>query len=270
MSSTAPATPHDSRGAGEFILDCLDAVTDALPGARIEARLDSAFFSDEIVSILSQRGVEFSISAPFDRLAELKARIAQRKRWHPIDDDVAFFEERWKPKAWAKPFRFIFLRQTRHFADKGPIQLDLFVPYETGRELKVIVTNKTTTAASVLAFHNGRGSQEAVFADLKGDCHMDYVAVRRLHGNQTYLLAALLAHNLNRELQMSTRAPERRTNEKRCALWAFQTLATLRRTLVQRAGRLSRPKGRLTLTISANDEVQRDLLALLDALPNAA
>jgi hypothetical protein len=33
-----------------------------------------------------------------------------------------------------------------------------------------------------------------VFADLKGDCHMAYVAVRRLHGNQTYLLAALLAH----------------------------------------------------------------------------
>jgi hypothetical protein len=48
--------------------------------------------------------------------------------------------------------------------------------------------------------------------------HMDYVDVRRLHGNQTYLLAALLGHNLNRELQMSTRVPERRTNEKRCAL----------------------------------------------------
>ena len=88
-----------------------------------------------------------------------------------------------------RPFRFIFIRQQRHFADKGPVQLDLFVPYETGHEFKVIVTNKTTAAASVIAFHHGRGSQEAVFADLKGDCHMAYVAVRRLHGNQTYLLA---------------------------------------------------------------------------------
>jgi len=265
-----PGNAHDSRGAGEFILDCLDAVTRALPGIRIEARLDAAFFSDQIVSILTHHDVEFSISAPFDRLSELKARIERRKRWHPINDDVAFFEEAWKPKAWARPLRFVFLRQTRHFADKAPVQLDLFVPYETGREFKVIVTNKTTTAANVLAFHNGRGSQEAVFADLKGDCHMDYVAVRRLHGNQTYLLAALLAHNLNRELQMITRPPERRTTEKRSALWSFQTLATLRRTYVQRAGRLTRPKGRLTLTMSASDEIQRELLALLDALPDAA
>jgi len=265
-----PGNAHDSRGAGAFILDCLDAVTRALPGVRIEARLDAAFFSDEIVSILAHSGVEFSISAPFDRLSELKARIEKRKRWHPINDDVAVFEERWKPKAWAAPFRFIFIRQQRHFADKGPVQLDLFVPYETGHEFKVIVTNKTTTAASVITFHHGRGSQEAVFADLKGDCHMAYVAVRRLHGNQTYLLAALLAHNLNRELQMITRPAERRTTGKRPALWAFQTLATFRRSFVQRAGRLTRPNGRLTLTMSASDEVQRDLLALLAALPDAA
>jgi hypothetical protein len=224
-----PGNAHDSRGAGEFILDCLDAVTGALPGARIEARLDSAFFSDEIVSILSQRGVEFSISAPFDRLAELKARIAQRKRWRLASEEVGYFEERWKPKAWAVPFRFVFIRQRRHVADKGPVQLDLFVPYETGQEFKVIVTNKTIAAPSLLAFHNGRGSQEAVFGDLKTDCQMDYVAVRRLHGNQTYLLAALLAHNLNRELQMRTRQPERRTTSGRAPLWVFQTLATVRR-----------------------------------------
>ncbi len=99
---------------------------------------------------------------------------------------------------------------------------------------------------------------------------MGYVAVRRLHGNQTYLLAALLAHSLNRELQMVTRPPERRTTGTRPALWAFQTLATIRRTLVQRAGRLTRPNGRLTLTMSANEEVQHELLTLLAARPEAA
>lgn len=69
---------------------------------------------------------------------------------------------------------------------------------------------------------------------------------------------------------MVTRAPERFTTAKRPALWAFQTLATFRRTFLQRAGRLTRPNGRLTLTMSASDEVQRELLDLLDALPDAA
>ncbi len=264
-----PGNVHDSRGAGEFILACIGAIRAALPGVRLEARLDSAFFSDEIVSLLHLEDVEFTVSVPFERLPQLKSLIEGQRRWRCFNADLAFFESSWKPKAWALPHRFLFIRQKQAVQIKGPIQLDLFVPHAYGYDFKVIVTNKTTTARKVLAFHNGRGSQEAVFGDLKSQCQMDYVAVRRLHGNQTYLLAALLAHNLNRELQMATREPERRTTEKRSSLWIFQELATLRRTIIQRAGRLTRPNGRLTLTMSANPDVQHELLRLLDALPEA-
>ena len=78
------------------------------------------------------------------------------------------------------------------------------MPYEYGHELKVIVTNKSVNVKSVVAFHNGRGSQEGIFAELKSQCQMGYVPVRRLTGDQVYLPAGLLAHNLTRELQMLT------------------------------------------------------------------
>lgn len=52
--------------AGEFILKCIHSVRKALAGIRIEARLDSAFFSDEIVILFTKEGVEFSISVPFE------------------------------------------------------------------------------------------------------------------------------------------------------------------------------------------------------------
>ena len=80
--------------------------------------------------------------------------------------------------------------------------MDLFIPHDYGYEFKVIVTNKTLGARRVLTYHNGRGAQEGLFAELKSQIQMDYVPTRRQAGNRAFLMAALLAHNLNRELQM--------------------------------------------------------------------
>jgi hypothetical protein len=97
----------------------------------------------------------------------------------------------------------------------GPLQVDLFVPQQAGYEFKVIATNKTVSPATILAFHNGHGAQEGLFAQLKTQCQLDYVPCRRLVGNQLFLHAAVLGHNLGRELQMAARPPERATRAER-------------------------------------------------------
>ncbi|OQX45034.1 MAG: hypothetical protein B0D86_04370, partial [Candidatus Sedimenticola endophacoides] len=109
-----------------------------------------------------------------------------------------------------------------------------------------------------------------VFAELKSQSQMDYVPIRTWRGNQVYLLSAVLAHNLTRELHMRVREPMRTTQPKRPALWHFEKLDTLRKRLVQRAGRLIRPKGKLTLSMSANGAVKKDLLHILEALEKTA
>jgi hypothetical protein len=65
---------------------------------------------------------------------------------------------------------------------------------------------------------------------------------------------------------MIANPPSRLTLEKRPALWDFLRLGTLRRQFIQRAGRLIRPKGRLILSMSANQSVQDGLLHYLNAL----
>ena len=52
---------HDSQGAKQFILHCISAVRAALPGVAIEVRMDSAFFSDEIIGSLDAQGVEYTV-----------------------------------------------------------------------------------------------------------------------------------------------------------------------------------------------------------------
>ena len=261
---------HDSNGAQAFMLHCIELVREALPGIIIEVRIDGAFFSDDIVSALDQAHIEYTISVPFERFPALKELIEQRSRWYELDAQCDYFETQWKPTCWNRRHRFILVRQEAKIQHKEPLQLDLFIPHEYGFAFKVILTNKRLSAARAVAFHNGRGSQEGIFGELKSQNQMDYVPSRTWCGNQVYLLSALFAHNLTRELQMITRAPARSTRRKRPALWEFEQLDTLRRRMIQRAGRLIRPKGQLTLSMAANEATENEMLQILDAIKRAA
>ena len=68
---------------------------------------------------------------------------------------------------------------------------------------------------------------------------------------------------------MIAHPPSRATLEKRPAFWVFERLDTFRRRIIQRAGRLIRPQGQLTLSMSANPAVQEELLHYLGALQAA-
>lgn len=261
---------HDSHHAIDFMRGCIGAVRAGLPSAILESRKDAAFFSDKVVDFLDSQGVQFSISVPFERFAELKLLIEGRRRWKRLDSQWDYFESDWAPKCWQRHYRFLFLRHRVKKQSKEPVQLELFAPHEEGYEFKVIVTNKRGKAKVILLFHNGRGSQENIFSELKSQCNLDYVPTRRLSGNQLYFLSAVFAHNLYRELQMITRTADRQTTPKRAALWIFDEAASFRHKLIQRAGRLTRPHGRLRLTLSGNEITRKELMHYLDRLAQAA
>ncbi len=260
---------HDSNGAQAFITDCIAQVRSVLPKTVLEVRMDGAFFSDAVVDMLETKNVEYTISVPFERFVELKTIIAARQQWHRMNQPGAYFERFWKPKSWARRRRFLFIRTQARQQRKEPVQLDLFTPYEYGYEFKVIITNKRLSPRKVVMFHQGRGAQEGLFAELKSDNQMAYIPTHTWLGNQVYLLSVLFAHNLARELQMIADPPPRLTLEKRPALWNFLQLGTLRSQFIQRAGRLIRPQGQLILSMSANQPVQNALLHYLHALQAA-
>jgi len=265
-----PGNVHDSNGAGPFIEKCLATVRKTSPEATLESRLDSAFFNEDLLPIFQRHGAEFSISVPFERFAELKGMIEARQKWHDGGGDWDYFETDWKPKSWDRRYRFIFVRKTVKRQVKGPLQLDLFEPRDFDFEYKVILTNKKQAAQAVLHFHNGRGSQEATFGDAKQHAALAIIPTKHLAGNQIYTLCAMMAHNLAHELQMLAAPANKRATAKRAAAWTFEKLDTLRHRLFQRAGRLTRPQGELTLTMSANKTTRQNLLRFLDAIENAA
>ena len=100
----------------------------------------------------------------------------------------------------------------------------------------------------------------------QGHCQMDYVPVTTRVGNQLYMFAGILAHNLTRELQIQLTPRARGTTAKRAALWCFREIETLCRTAIQRAGRIIRPAGKPILSMNTNAKLENELLHSLDLL----
>lgn len=261
---------HDSRDARAFMGSCFQHVRAACPHAKLEARVDAAFFDQKILFSLDDQGIEFTASVPFERLVALKQIIEARLRWRMLDDEWSYFERRWKPKSWSRPMRFVFLRRRVKRQQKEPIQLDLFEPVEYTHRYTVIVTNKSIRAGKLMRFHHGRGTQEGLFADAKSSAQLGYLPVRSRNGNQTYTIASMLAHNLARELQINAYERDRGATQRRAPHWTFESLGRFRHRIIQRAGRLTHPAGKLTLTLNANDAIRDEFMHLLQAQKTAA
>lgn len=251
---------HDSNGALEFLNQCTAQVRQIQPKMALEVRMDSAFFDQKIIQSLNETGVEFSISAPLNRYSSIKRTVENRARWRRVDRDTSYFEQPMKMDSWTiAEQRFLFVRQRRARQIKGPLQLDLFTPRDTTYEYKVIVTNKRVGAKHLIAFHDGRGSQEGLFAELKSQLSLNYIPSNNWNSNKVYLLSGVMTHNLTRELQMQHAEPLQRQPINRRALWTFKKLETLRRSVVQRAGRIIYPQGRLTLSMAWNQAFKERL-----------
>ena len=259
---------HDSRGAIAFVSECVALVREALPLARIETRMDSAFFSDAMIRQLDSLGVEYAISVPFERFSQLKEKIEARTRWSVVaGNDLRSdgFEQNWKPKSWRRKSRFLFVRTANVRQAKGALQLDLFEPRDFEYDYKCVVTNKRGSLKKAVRFLEGRGQQEGVFAEMKSQGALASIPCRRLAANQSYMFCAIMAHNLGRELQMRTWQPDRATNEKRSPLWVFEKIQSLRNAFICKAGRFTQPAGKPTLTLNVNPVVEQSFRNYLNA-----
>ena len=65
---------------------------------------------------------------------------------------------------------------------------------------------------------------------------------------------------------MSAYEKQRNTTEKRSSLWIFKEINTIRKNIIQRAGRMAKPQGKLKLIMSANKKIQDEILHYFDVL----
>ena len=193
-------------------------------------------------------------------------------KWKRINSTWSYCEIDWKPDSWSEESncRMIAYRQKVHELRRGSIQLDLFKPFDEHYDFKVISTSIEQSAKKVLEFHNGRGTQEKIFSELKSDINMDRIATRTLAGNRIYLTSTILAYNINREIQIEASSRTRKNSLGRKPLWNFITLRIFRQKFIQRAGRLIKPQGKWVLEMNETSETMKNINRFLNIFPQAA
>ena len=261
---------HDSNGANAFMATCIAAAKEQVPGAIVEARMDSAFFSEKIISQLTAQ-VEYTASVAFMRFDGLKHDVEMRQRWSGIDEEWSYFEKPWRPMSWtADPVRLFIVRRKQKVQQKGALQLELFEPVNHEYQYSVIATNKTGSAEEVIHFHHGRGSQEGLIGELKDQMNIDYVPSRWRTTNELYLWAAVWGHNLYRRLGMNQAVQRDGSDAKRPALWVFEQARTVRESLIHRPGRITSPGNRKLLTLAVSGKLQKKFKSVLESWLEAA
>ena len=148
--------------------------------------MDGAFFSEQIIQCLDELGgVQYSTSTPFERYPTIKCHIEKRKRWHRLRKGARYFEKKLPLDSWhIAPHGFAFVRDSQKGQRKGVLQLDLFEPHDFNYRYKVIVTNKETKAKHIVEYHEGRGTQEGQFAELKTQAAMSHVPCNSWNANK--------------------------------------------------------------------------------------
>jgi hypothetical protein len=257
---------HDGKASVEFLKALYAQLDETLERRhRLEMRMDGAFFLKEIIDLLEDRGTEYAIKVPFFPWLGLKDRIARRRRWRRVDEQVESFEQRIPIAAWSRTMRVVIYRKrVRHRSPKN-YQLDLFDPDDGYYEYSAVVTNKSVTGRTLWHFMCGRGTHEKVYGELKNGFAFNCIPTQSYDGNSAWQVLSILAFNLIRGLQ-SRVTERRRSNRKRRTLYLYETIQTLRYRFINRAGLLVQPNGRSTLDVGNNRSVRERFQAIEQAL----
>jgi len=223
-------------GMVKFLKSCLKE----LPrGKRIgRLRSDSAGYQAAVINWCAEKGIRYTITADKDAAVKEAISLIPEEDWEPLDTlsgvrtDREVAETIHTMNRTKESFRLVVQRWCNP-------QLDLFNPHEYCYQ--VIATDLECHKQEVVWWHNGRGNNENQIKELKIGMGMERMPCGQHQANALFFAIGVLAYNLTVSLKYLCLPHD----------WRKKTVATLRWSLYQTAGRLIRHAGRVILRVMA-------------------
>lgn len=254
-----PGNIHDANDADATLCKAVDQINNEMNfKGIIELRGDSAFFSEGFLEACDCTGIEYAIKVPMWPWLNIRGMIKTFTKWTALDakDDIQGTFATLEINQWGRSENIAVYRTKRSRRPAKGVQLDLFNPDDGYWEYSVVATNKTLGLKALHAFCNGRGAQEKTIGELKTGFAYDSVISKKEGANAAWQKLAVVAHNISVSLQLRTGAKRKPLSAKRTASFFIQRISTIRFEWLNRAGRMLRPQGKLTMRMADNDNVR--------------
>lgn len=187
----------NSSSANNFLSFLEDTLSKLKDKTVSLIRLDSGFFSKEILDYLEQTNRNYIIAAKFNH--PIQRIIDKANNWLLLDDGIEVCEQMYQSQSWEKPRRMVVVRQKINERPNAPGKtLSLFPEDEIHRNYRYTAyfTNLEFAPAEIWRMYRGRGDAENRIKELKYDFGFDSFNLNGFFPTEAALIFAMIAYNL--------------------------------------------------------------------------
>ena len=266
-----PGNINDGSASIPFLKDVFTQVKQCLGHAyRLRFRMDGDFFKKDVVETLDKNKAFYAIKVPFWKGLDMQRKIRECTQWQRVEKGVDGFTSTLTVKKWKRTFNIVIFRKRVMHPTRKNYQLDLFDPDDGTFEYSAVATNLSLKVRALWRFMAGRGMHEKAIGELKTGLGFDTIPTNDYNANSAWQQFVVLTHNLLTNFQIETGLTKRNRTWKNTNRWPLKSIRTLRFELINRAGYLLRPQGRLTLRLQPNIHIEKQYRNILNFLRNAA
>jgi Transposase DDE domain group 1 len=237
------------RGAASFLASTLAVAKRCGATGLVLARMDSAFYTADVVAAIDRAGARFSITARLNRSVKAAIGAIAEEAWTPIHYPNAVFDDQaggWVSDAEVAETSYtaftsrgmgravrarLIVRRVKLLPSAGADQPALV----EGHRYHAVFTDSPLTMLQAETCHRGHAIVEQVIADLKNG-PLAHLPSGKFAANAAWLALAGVAHNLTRAAGVLA-----------SAFHATARPATIRDQLINLPARIATSARRLTL-----------------------
>src|SRR5690606_4495409 len=160
-------------------------------------RLDSGFYSKEVIDYLEDIKLDYLIAVRF--YIPIQKMISLQQNWLYITDGIEICDTTYQSPEWDRPRRMVVVRQKVQERQKAVGKtLSIFegTQYHYYYRYTAYVTNLKLPAAEVWRLYRQRADSENRIKELKQDFGLESFALDEFYATEAALTVAMMAYNL--------------------------------------------------------------------------
>jgi hypothetical protein len=185
-------------GATSNFLSFLENTFEKLGNKKVGlVRLDSGFFTHEIMSYLEEKPLNYIVAAKFYH--PIQRLIAGSEDWILLDDGIEICEKQYRAEGWEESRRTVIVRQKISVRPQAPGKmLSLFPEEEIHRNYRysAYFTNLEFAPAEVWRLYCPRGDAENRIKEIKHDFGFSCFNLNGFYATEAALIFVMIAYNL--------------------------------------------------------------------------